>query len=94
MLVNESCIFCLSGHWMRIKRFSCDYTRVRGALAIKTERGNSSNMQWATPQMTDYLSSHHFRLINESTHEIMALIALRKLNLQTRIRSNPLGLHI
>ena len=28
------------------------------------------------------------------THEIMALIALRKLNLQTRMRSNPLGLHI
>ena len=30
----------------------------------------------------------------EPTHEIMALIALRKLNLQTRMRSNPLGLHI
>ena len=32
-------------------------------------------------------------IINEPTHEIMALIALRKLNLQTRMRSNPLGLH-
>ena len=32
--------------------------------------------------------------INEPTHEIMALIALRKLNLQTRMRSNPLGLHV
>ena len=30
----------------------------------------------------------------EPTHEIMALIALRKLNLQTRMRSNPLGLHV
>ena len=29
-----------------------------------------------------------------SRHEIMALIALRKLNLQTRMRSNPLGLHV
>ena len=28
------------------------------------------------------------------THEIMALIALCKLNLQTRMRSNPLGLHV
>ena len=27
----------------------------------------------------------------EPTHEIMALIALRKLNLQTRMRSNPRG---
>ena len=31
---------------------------------------------------------------NEPTHEIMALIALRKLNLQTRMRSNPLPLHV
>ena len=30
----------------------------------------------------------------EPTHEIMALIALRKLNLQTRMRSNPLWLHV
>ena len=30
----------------------------------------------------------------EPTHEIMALIALRKLNLQTRMRINPLGLHV
>ena len=30
----------------------------------------------------------------EPTHEIMALIALRKLNLQTRMRSNPLGLDV
>ena len=30
----------------------------------------------------------------EPTHEIMALIALRKLNLQMRMRSNPLGLHV
>ena len=30
----------------------------------------------------------------EPTHEIMALIALRKLNRQTRMRSNPLGLHV
>ena len=30
----------------------------------------------------------------EPTHEIMALIALRKLSLQTRMRSNPLGLHV
>ena len=32
--------------------------------------------------------------IYEPTHEIMALIALRKHNLQTRMRSNPLGLHV
>ena len=32
--------------------------------------------------------------INEPTHEIMALIALRKLNLETRMRSNPLGLYV
>ena len=32
--------------------------------------------------------------IFEPTHEIMALIALRKLNLQTRMRSNPRGLHV
>ena len=31
-------------------------------------------------------------LKNEPAHEIMALIALRKLSLQTRMRSNPLGL--
>ena len=30
----------------------------------------------------------------EPTHEIMALIALRKLNLQTHMCSNPLGLHV
>ena len=30
----------------------------------------------------------------QPTHEIMALIALRKLSLQTRMRSKPLGLHI
>ena len=30
----------------------------------------------------------------EPNHEIMALIALRKLDLQTRMRSNPLGLHV
>ena len=30
----------------------------------------------------------------ESTHEIMALIALRKLNLQTRMRSHPVGLDV
>ena len=28
------------------------------------------------------------------THEILVLIARRKLNLQTRMRSNPLGLHV
>ena len=33
-------------------------------------------------------------LLYEPTHEVMALIALRKLNLQTRMRSNPLGLHV
>ena len=33
-------------------------------------------------------------LITEPTHEIMVLIALRKFNLQTRMRSNPLGLYI
>ena len=32
--------------------------------------------------------------INEPTHEIMALIALRKLNLYTRMRSHPMGLHV
>ena len=31
---------------------------------------------------------------NEPTHEIMALITLLKLNLQTRMRSNPLALHV
>ena len=30
----------------------------------------------------------------EPTHEIMALIAFRKLNLQTPMHSNPLGLHV
>ena len=30
----------------------------------------------------------------ELTHEVMALIALRKFNLQTRMRNNPLGQHI
>ena len=33
-----------------------------------------------------------YELENEPTHEIMALIALRKLSLQTRRRSNPMGL--
>ena len=32
--------------------------------------------------------------VNEPTHGILALIALRKLNLQTRMRSNPLGRHV
>ena len=31
---------------------------------------------------------------NEPTHEIMALITLRKLILQTTMHSNPLGLHV
>ena len=31
---------------------------------------------------------------NETAHEIMAFIALRKLNLQTRMRSNLLALHV
>ena len=30
----------------------------------------------------------------EPPHEIMAFIALRKLNLQTRMRSNPQALHV
>ena len=34
------------------------------------------------------------KMKNEPTHEIMALIALRKLNLQTRMCSNPLGLDV
>ena len=33
-------------------------------------------------------------LQNDRTHEILALITLRKLDLQARIHSNPLGLHI
>ena len=33
-------------------------------------------------------------IIHEPTHKIMALIALRKLNLQTRMRSHPMGLHV
>ena len=33
-------------------------------------------------------------MLYEPTHEIMALIARRNLNLQTRMRSHPLGLHI
>ena len=33
-------------------------------------------------------------LLNEPTHEIMALIALRKLSLQTHMCSNPLKLHV
>ena len=36
----------------------------------------------------------HFAVTYEPTHDIMALIALRKLNLQTRMRSNPLELHV
>ena len=36
----------------------------------------------------------NFHLLFEPIHEIMALIALRKLNLQTRMRSNPLELHV
>ena len=41
------------------------------------------------------LPAHHCIIpINELTHEIMALIVLRKLNLQTRMRSNSLWLHI
>ena len=31
---------------------------------------------------------------NESTHEILVLIALRKLNLQIHMRSHPVGLHV
>ena len=31
-------------------------------------------------------------LLNESSHEIMALFVLRKLILQTRMRSHPVGL--
>ena len=34
------------------------------------------------------------RKCNEPTHEIMALIALRKRNRQTRMRSNPLALYV
>ena len=47
------------------------------------------------PDLGD-VSSEHFSETNkyEPTHEIMALIALRKLNLQIRMRSNPLGLHV
>ena len=33
-------------------------------------------------------------VLNEPAHEIMARIALRKLNLQTRMRSHPVGLHV
>ena len=32
--------------------------------------------------------------LNEPTHEIIALIALCKLHLQTRMRSHPMGLHV
>ena len=34
------------------------------------------------------------RLINEPSHEIMALLVLRKLILQTRMRSHPVGLDV
>ena len=32
--------------------------------------------------------------LNEPAHEIMALVVLRKLNLQTRMHSHPVGLYI
>ena len=35
-----------------------------------------------------------WRIKNELTHEIMALIALCKLNLQTRMPSHPMRLHV
>ena len=41
-----------------------------------------------------FLAVLDLRKWNEPAHEIMALIDLRKLNLQTRMRSNPLGLHV
>ena len=39
-------------------------------------------------------NNHMPVLINEPTHEILAFLALRKLNLQTHIRSHPMGLHV
>ena len=41
-----------------------------------------------------YYASTALSWLYEPTHEIMALIALRKLNLQTCMSSNPLALHV
>ena len=40
------------------------------------------------------LSKSYSKRPNERAHEIIALIALHKLNIQTRMRSNPLELHV
>ena len=41
-----------------------------------------------------YIAGRLCWIINEPTHEVMVLVALRKLNLQTRMHSDPLRLHV
>ena len=54
----------------------------------------SEDLTYNILKNTDINYSSVYKYIIKPTHGIMALIALRKLNLQTRMRSNPLTLHV
>ena len=54
----------------------------------------SEDLTYNILKNTDSNYSSVYKCIIKPTHGIMALIALRKLNLQTRMRSNPLTLHV
>ena len=50
--------------------------------------------QDAESEQEEDVEGKHYKITTEPSHEIMVLFALRKLILQTRMRSHPLGLDV
>ena len=80
------CVLLNILHALLFVFFSSSWCR---SLAAACDTCTPWNVFCLTCHKTDVTKS-----IVEPTHEIMALIALRKLNLKTRMRSHPMGLHV
>ena len=70
------------------------HTKSTSWLEIRDAREWLRSLTVAPPGEICIDFSNFLRKTYEPTHEIMAHIAVRKLNLQTRMRSNPLWLHV
>ena len=82
---SQTCLWCkfINMSWQKV-------TLVYSSVNWTSKRDNSSHVRDNSGHVPTTVNKTD---INEPTHEIMALIALCKLNIQTRMRSNPLGLH-
>ena len=58
---------------------------------MSSRRTKRAIISWAGSLAQNFLG---ISTINEPAHEIMAFFVLRKLNLQTRMRSHPVGLDV